>query len=115
MSTVILLDISESEFYTLYENTPDLVKFVDTMIGDIAVSNEYQRISSIVRSAKSTITAVRFSGNMNVVSRLGDNYSDMIITISSNPEHPYYTNNTKESFERILNIFFEEMLNRKNM
>ncbi len=86
------------------------VKFIDTVKAGII--NEYDYVSKEIDTflySKRNVLIVKFSGSVDVSQSIADEYSEMIVTMSTRKGSKYYMENLFDTFSNmILMLKYEE-------
>jgi len=107
MKIVVLVESSNGD----YEAMANTVEKEDPVLIDTShceEKKEYrclrQAVENFSRSTK-TVMLARFSGSESVAQNLGDQCSEMILTLSDNKTSTYYTGCPVNLFSDLVNIF----------
>lgn len=108
---IFLLDCSKKDIDKLVTITSNYrTKFVDTI--KAGVVSEYDYISKEIDTflySKNNVLIVKFSGATDVSRDVGDDYSEMLVTLSTRKGHKCYTENLSKTFNDMLLILnYEE-------
>lgn len=109
MKLIVLIDGTSKNIDELMDgiDDPDEVLFFDThTCASEAV--EYESLStsaSVFANMKTEIMVVRFSGNNYVANTLGDELSEMVITLSYNETSLYYADDLVATFLNTIDLF----------
>lgn len=114
MKVIILVDGSDEEV----GETMDLIKTkYPVFITDLTQNwksdiSEYDYLLKTVYNfthfSSGDILLVRFSGKEEIPKRLGDECTEMILSVSYDKESSNYTNNPKKTFLELIKIFNKE-------
>jgi hypothetical protein len=110
MKLVMLVDSSRSGF----EEMADLVDPTSTCLIDTTncdATLEYGHLRSSVREFSQSdkeLMLINFSGKESILKELGDECSEMILSISYDKNSKYYTECPIEMFLKLLDIFKKE-------
>ena len=111
MKIVVLVESSNGD----YDTMANTVKEEDPVLIDTSCceeAKEYRCLRQAVETfsrSDNTIMLARFSGNESTSRNLGDQLSEMILTLSDNKNSIYYTGCPVNLFSDIVNIFKEEI------
>lgn len=110
MKVVILVESSARDFKEMLASVNDRKVFiVDT--GWCDESFEYKRLRKAIKKfsrSDDQILLGKISGKENVIRELGDECSEMILTLSSNRDSMYYTESPYMMFSNLINMFEKE-------
>lgn len=106
MKIIFLLDLQSHELDAIMDLVKTKSIFLDTH--DQTEEKEYNRIKyEIDKFLNSSIETmvVRFTGRETIVKDLGDEYSEMIVALSTNKQSRYYTREIRKIFFEMLNKY----------
>lgn len=110
MKAIILVDSNTNSFNTMVNLVNDKnIVIVDTEQCD--EPHEYTHLMNAINEfskSSNEIMLGRFSGKESVIRELGDECSDMIITLSSNSDSQYYTEHPVAIFSNIIQALEKE-------
>lgn len=110
MKIIFLLDLQSNEL----DAVMDLVKTKKVLLDTRKQTEEkeYSEIKYFIdlflkSSVYSNVDVmlVWFSGKESIVKDLGDEYSDMIVSLSTNKRSQYYTNEIQNVFNKMINVY----------
>lgn len=112
MKVVILVESDAREFKEMLESIEDRKVFiVNTEWCD--ESFEYKRLKKAIKKfsrSNDQILLGKVSGRECVIRELGDEFSEMILALSSNENSMYYTGSPTVMFSDIINMFEKEKM-----
>lgn len=110
MKIIILVDGSIKNFEEIIGAVEDRgILIVDT--GNCDELHEYNYLMSMIRKfarSGSQILLGKISGREDVIRELGDESSEMILTLSSKKNSPYYAEKPEDMFGDIIRLFEKE-------
>jgi hypothetical protein len=107
MKLVVLANVSKESFEEMIDSVGGKSsEFIDTESCDEDHEYKYllMNIHKFSRSSNEILLA-KFSGRESIVKELGDECSDMIISLSSNGCSNYYDENPVDLFGKLIHIF----------
>lgn len=110
MKVVILVDSNTKNFQEMLNTVGGRdVLIIDTCQCDTI--NEYKHLTDAIKEfsvSNNEILLGRISGKENVIKELGDERSEMILTLSSDVNSQYYSGCPIEVFTNLINVFEKE-------
>lgn len=101
---VVLVDCPKKSITALKEQASDYkVKIIDTIKSGTASEYDYitKEIETFLYSGND-ILIVKFSGSELVAEDIGDEYSEMLITLSCNKNSPFYVEDLVNTFSDMI-------------
>lgn len=105
MKIIFLLDLQSHELDAIMDLVKTKSIFLDTR--KRAEEIEYSEIKSEINkflNSSFEIMIVRFSGRESIVKDLGDEYSEMIVALSTSKRSVYYTSELQNVFYKMMNV-----------
>jgi len=107
MKLVVLVDSKNGDFQEMAKKVEDKKPvLLDTK--DYQEKSEYRYLLNSIENfshSKKQVLLARFSGKESVAKNLGDECSEMILTLSDNKNSSYYTGCPVHVFGDLINIF----------
>ena len=105
MKIIFLLDLQSHELDAIMDLVKTKSIFLDTRKRTEEI--EYNEIKSEINkflNSSFEIMIVRFSGRETIVKDLGDEYSEMIVALSTSKRSVYYTSELQNVFYKMMNV-----------
>ena len=105
MKIIFLLDLQSHELDAIMDLVKTKSIFLDTRKRTEEI--EYNEIKSEINkflNSSFEIMIVRFSGRESIVKDLGDEYSEMIVALSTSKRSVYYTSELRNVFYKMMNV-----------
>lgn len=106
MKAIILVECKVSDFTEMLEASAKPTS-MGVNLENFSEEQEYtkifKKIDDFIKSGMELLL-VRFSGRERVAQSIGDEYSTMLICMSSNKENPNYTENPVKTFADLIDI-----------
>jgi len=111
MKLIILAHMSDSEFYNLVNiaNRDNLIVALNT--ASMTEKKELKRIQNLIREFKDSaneIFLIKFSGREFILREIGDETSEIIVSLNSNKNSRNYTDNPANIFLDLIHMFKKE-------
>lgn len=111
MKLIVLLESTHAviDVMSLFTNDESSVQVVSTehCDEDNELKNSIKSVEDFLRSNKSVLF-IKFSGREIVSRELGDVFGEPMITLSSNKNSRFYTDNLIATFLETYNLFYKE-------